>query len=90
MARDAVAFMELLGFSKVDLLGYSLGAALPSRWRPSTARWSQLILVGTAPQGGEEHLMAVLKSILPHRIAGSAAAAVLHQSAASQAAARRS
>src|ERR1700677_4704203 len=28
MARDAVSFIELLGFSKVDLLGYSLGGCV--------------------------------------------------------------
>jgi pimeloyl-ACP methyl ester carboxylesterase len=34
MARDAVTFIELLGFSKVDLLGYSLGCRCSSPHRP--------------------------------------------------------
>jgi pimeloyl-ACP methyl ester carboxylesterase len=62
MARDAVTFIQLLDLSKVDLLGYSLGgcvAQLVAAEHGPLVR--KLILVGTAPQGGEEHLLAVLK-----------------------------
>ncbi|MFA6264378.1 MAG: alpha/beta hydrolase [Pseudolabrys sp.] len=62
MARDAVTFIQLLGFSGVDLLGYSLGgcvAQVMAAERGPLVR--KVILVGTAPRGGEEHLLAVLK-----------------------------
>lgn len=61
MARDAVTFINLLGLSEVDLLGFSLGGFVAQRIaadHPELVR--KLILVGTAPQGGEEHLLAVL------------------------------
>jgi pimeloyl-ACP methyl ester carboxylesterase len=62
MARDAVTFIDLLGLSEVDLLGYSLGGCvaqlMAAEHGPLVRR---LILVGTAPQGGEEHLLAVLQ-----------------------------
>lgn len=62
MARDAVTFIELLGFSKVDLLGYSLGGCVAQQMAAEHGPLvRKLILVGTAPQGGEEHLLAVLK-----------------------------
>ncbi|THD55610.1 MAG: alpha/beta hydrolase [Bradyrhizobium sp.] len=61
-ARDAVTFIELLGFSKVDLLGYSLGGCVAQQMAAEHGPLvRKLILVGTAPQGGEEHLLAVLK-----------------------------
>lgn len=63
MARDAVRFIGLLGLSKVDLLGFSLGgcvAQVIAAERGSLVR--KLILVGTAPKGGEEHLLAVLQA----------------------------
>jgi pimeloyl-ACP methyl ester carboxylesterase len=54
MARDAVAFIEALGLSKVDLLGFSLGgfiAQVIAQTRPDLVR--RIILAGTAPTGGE-------------------------------------
>jgi len=62
MARDAVAFIDLLGLSEVDLLGFSLGGCIAQQIaaeHPKLVR--KLILVGTAPKGGEEHLLAVLQ-----------------------------
>jgi len=62
MARDAVAFIDLLGFSEVDLLGFSLGGCVAQQIAAEHERLvRKLILVGTAPKGGEEHLLAVLK-----------------------------
>ena len=62
MARDAVTFIEQLGFSEVDLLGYSLGGCVAQQMAAEHGPLvRKLILVGTAPRGGEEHLLAVLK-----------------------------
>jgi pimeloyl-ACP methyl ester carboxylesterase len=54
MARDAVAFIGALGFSKVDLLGFSLGGFVSqaiAQQRPGLVR--KIILAGTGPAGGE-------------------------------------
>ncbi|MCK1389482.1 alpha/beta hydrolase [Bradyrhizobium sp. 1] len=62
MAKDAVDFIDLLGFSKVDLLGFSLGGCVAQQIAAEHERLvRKLILVGTAPKGGEEHLLAVLQ-----------------------------
>jgi pimeloyl-ACP methyl ester carboxylesterase len=62
MARDAVAFIDLLGLSEVDLLGFSLGGCVAQQIAAEHERLvRKLILVGTAPKGGEEHLLAVLR-----------------------------
>jgi pimeloyl-ACP methyl ester carboxylesterase len=53
MAADAGQFISALGFTKVDLLGYSLGgfiAQLLAAHSPGLVQ--KVILVGTAPQGG--------------------------------------
>ena len=63
MARDAVAFISLLGLSEVDLLGFSLGGCVAQQIAAEHgALVRKLILVGTAPQNGEEHLLAVLQA----------------------------
>jgi pimeloyl-ACP methyl ester carboxylesterase len=54
MAQDAVAFIGALGFSKVDLLGFSLGgfvAQVIAQQQPGLVR--KIILAGTGPAGGE-------------------------------------
>ena len=62
MARDAVEFIHLLGLSEVDLLGFSLGGCVAQQIAAEHGRLvRKLILVGTAPRGGEEHLLAVLQ-----------------------------
>lgn len=62
MARDAVTFTNLLGLSEVDLLGFSLGGCVAQQIAAEHGRLvRKLILVGTAPKGGEEHLLAVLQ-----------------------------
>jgi pimeloyl-ACP methyl ester carboxylesterase len=62
MARDAVTFINLLGLSEVDLLGFSLGGCVAQQIAAEHGRLvRKLILVGTAPKGGEEHLLAVLQ-----------------------------
>ena len=62
MARDAVDFIHLLGLSEVDLLGFSLGGCVAQQIAAEHGRLvRKLILVATAPKGGEEHLLAVLQ-----------------------------
>jgi len=54
MARDAVTFIGALGFSKVDLLGFSLGGFVVqviAQQKPGLVR--KIILAGTGPAGGE-------------------------------------
>jgi pimeloyl-ACP methyl ester carboxylesterase len=55
MAEHALAFMNGLGLDHCDVLGYSLGGMIAQHMvleRPSLFR--RLILVGTAPRGGED------------------------------------
>ena len=62
MARDAVTFINLLDLSEVDLLGFSLGGCVAQQMAAENGRMvRKLILAGTAPKGGEEHLLAVLQ-----------------------------
>src|SRR6202163_4263423 len=63
MARDAVAFIGALGFSKVDLLGFSLGGFVSqviAQQQPGLVR--KIILAGTGPGGdGIVNVGAVLQ-----------------------------
>ncbi len=55
MAAHLLAFMDALGLSQVDLLGFSLGGMVAQQAaldRPSLIR--KMLLVGTAPEGGED------------------------------------
>jgi len=55
MAMHALAFLDGLGVTTCDVLGYSLGGMIAQQMaqdRPSIFR--RMILVGTAPRGGEE------------------------------------
>ncbi|GLK85920.1 alpha/beta hydrolase [Ancylobacter defluvii] len=62
MARDAVDFINLLGLTEVDLLGFSLGGFIAQQIAAEHGPLvRKLILAGTAPRGGEEHLLAVLQ-----------------------------
>src|SRR3954463_9462509 len=54
MAQDAIAFINALGFSKVDLLGFSLGGFVSqviAQQQPGLVR--KIILAGTGPAGGD-------------------------------------
>jgi pimeloyl-ACP methyl ester carboxylesterase len=54
MALDAIAFIHALGFSQVDLLGFSLGGMVSqviAQQAPNLVR--KIILAGTGPAGGE-------------------------------------
>jgi len=55
MAKHALAFLDGLGLKTCDVLGYSLGGMVAQQMvqdRPSIFR--RMILVGTAPRGGED------------------------------------
>jgi pimeloyl-ACP methyl ester carboxylesterase len=55
MAAHALAFLDGLGLTTCDVLGFSLGGMVAqqmARDRPSILR--RMILVGTAPRGGED------------------------------------
>ncbi|GAB2899492.1 alpha/beta hydrolase [Paraburkholderia jirisanensis] len=61
MARDAITFITSLGFTSVDLLGFSLGGCIAQQIAGTHGQLvRKLILAATSPRGGEEHLMAVL------------------------------
>jgi len=62
MARDAVVFIRLLDLGPVDLLGFSLGGFIAQQIAAEHGRLvRKVILVSTAPKGGEEHLLTVLQ-----------------------------
>jgi len=53
MGNDAAAFIQALGYNKVDVLGFSIGGAVAQELtlnHPGLVR--RLILAGTAPKGG--------------------------------------
>jgi pimeloyl-ACP methyl ester carboxylesterase len=53
MAHDAIAFVEAMGFERVDILGFSIGSFVAQEMvliRPGLAH--RLILASSAPQGG--------------------------------------
>jgi len=55
MAKHAAAFLDGLGLAPCDVLGFSLGGMIAQQMvqdRPSIFR--RMILVGTAPRGGED------------------------------------
>ena len=55
MAKHALPFLDGLGLASCDVLGYSLGGMVAQQMgqdRPSIFR--RMILVGTAPRGGED------------------------------------
>ena len=54
MAQDAIGFIDALGLTKVDLLGFSLGGFISQaivEARPELVR--KIVLAGTGPAGGE-------------------------------------
>lgn len=55
MARNALGFIDALGLTEIDLLGFSLGGHIAQEIalvRPRLPR--RLVLAGTAPQGGPD------------------------------------
>jgi pimeloyl-ACP methyl ester carboxylesterase len=61
MTIDAASFITELGYPTVNLLGYSLGGFIAQKLAADYGSLvCKLVLVATAPQGGEEHLLTVL------------------------------
>ncbi len=62
MSTDAEDFVQALGLGEVDLLGFSLGGfiaqVIATRDRVKVRK---LIIAGSAPKGGEEHLLQVVR-----------------------------
>jgi pimeloyl-ACP methyl ester carboxylesterase len=68
MAEHPMAFLDALGIGRCDVVGYSLGGMVALQMvqdRPSIFR--RMILVGTAPRGGED-IMHLEKPSLAKRI----------------------
>ena len=54
MAKDAVAFINALGYSKVNLLGFSMGSFIAQQIAlTNPALVNKIILTGTGPKGAE-------------------------------------
>ena len=67
MAKHALAFLDGLGLSTCDVLGFSLGGMIAQQMaqdRPSIFR--RMILVGTAPRGGEDIMHLEKPSLAKH------------------------
>jgi pimeloyl-ACP methyl ester carboxylesterase len=67
MATHAIAFIDGLGLGKCDVLGFSLGGMIAqhiAQVRPSILR--RMILVGTAPRGGEDIMHLEKPSLAKH------------------------
>src|SRR5215470_2187311 len=67
MAAHALAFLDGLGISRCDVLGFSLGGMVAqqmARERPSI--FHRMILVGTAPRGGEDIMHLEKPSLAKH------------------------
>jgi pimeloyl-ACP methyl ester carboxylesterase len=67
MSAHALAFLDGLGLKKCDVLGFSLGGMVAQQMaqdRPSIFR--RMILVGTAPRGGEDIMHLDKPSLAKH------------------------
>ena len=55
MAEHAVAFLDTLGIETCDVLGFSLGGVIAQQMTLDNSKvFRKMILVGTAPRGGED------------------------------------
>jgi pimeloyl-ACP methyl ester carboxylesterase len=67
MTEDAERFLQALGLAHVDLLGFSLGGFIAQDMAArDVVSVRKMVLVGTAPRGGEEHLLDVVAQAASH------------------------
>ena len=67
MAKHALTFLDALGLASCDVLGFSLGGMVALQMaldRPAIVR--RMILVGTAPRGGEDIMHLEKPSLASH------------------------
>jgi pimeloyl-ACP methyl ester carboxylesterase len=67
MAKHTFAFLDALGIDRCDVLGFSLGGMVAQQMaldRPSIFR--RMILVGTAPRGGEDLMHLDKPTLAPY------------------------
>jgi len=58
MSLDAIAFIRTLGYSKVDLLGFSMGGFIAQEIVETQPQLvNKLILTGTGPKAQKDFLM---------------------------------
>ncbi len=68
MAEHVVTFLDTLGIKTCDVLGFSLGGVIAQQMALDNSRvFHKMILVGTAPRGGED-IMHLDKPILAKHI----------------------
>jgi pimeloyl-ACP methyl ester carboxylesterase len=64
MARDAIAFLDALGLTEVDLLGYSLGGFVAQELTLLRQRMvRRLVLAGTRPKAGGEQMHGSISDV---------------------------
>jgi len=67
MAKHALAFLDTLGIKTCDVLGYSLGGMVAQRMvQDRSSIFSKMILVATAPRGGEDIMHLEKPSLAAH------------------------
>jgi pimeloyl-ACP methyl ester carboxylesterase len=67
MAQHGLAFLEALELKTCDVLGYSLGGMVAQQMvRDNPAVFGRMILVGTAPRGGEDIMRLEKPSLAKH------------------------
>ncbi len=67
MAKHVLAFLDAMSVSRCDILGFSLGGMIAQQLaldRPSLIR--RMILVGTAPRGGEDIMHLEKPTLAPY------------------------
>ena len=67
MAMHALAFLDALGLSNCDVLGFSLGGMIAQQMAlERRSMFRRMILVGTAPRGGEDIMHLEKPSLAKH------------------------
>src|ERR1700733_8235904 len=67
MAKHALAFVDALGLPTCDVLGFSLGGMIAQQMAlERSSIFRRMILVGTAPRGGEDIMHLEKPSLAKH------------------------